>query len=477
MLVDLSSIIHPIYHMSASEPDPDHCSQATVNRVHALATGCERVAVCCDAGRSFRHDVDPTYKANRPERDEVLTHQIKLAVEHLEADGFPVWRVPGFEADDLIASAAKKALARDADVVIVTADKDLAQLVGERVRIKSVRDGALIDAKGVIEKFGVRPDQMRDYLTIVGDSSDNIKGIDGLGPKRAQALLAKYQSLDALYAQLDEGTANGLTPGILQAVKDFRPKLETTRKLIDLRTDAEVPFEELLQPRPAAPAPPVVESAKEPEGPKPEPRPQPELVSRSNRQASSMAVAVAEPDVLAPAPVEWELQLDPRSLREAKQLAIDMFQSRMFSAYGTPQAVLSTIMVGRELGLPAMGSLRTIHNIEGKHGLSASLMVGLVLKSGLAEYFEPISFSDKEATFETHRKGARNPVRLTHTIEMAQTAGKVKADSGWAKNPTDMLVARAQARLARMVYPDLLAGLYTPEELAEMRAEARGAAA
>jgi hypothetical protein len=139
--------------------------------------------------------------------------------------------------------------------------------------------------------------------------------------------------------------------------------------------------------------------------------------------------------------------------------------------------VLSTVMVGRELGLPAMASLRSVHNIEGKHCLSASLMVALVLRSGMAEYFEPISFSDKEATYETKRKGARNPVRLTHTIEMGiQAWPKEKTDwekrfaaSGWGRNPTDLLVARATARLARMVYPDLLAGLYTPEELAEVR--------
>jgi len=181
--------------------------------------------------------------------------------------------------------------------------------------------------------------------------------------------------------------------------------------------------------------------------------------------------------VLAPPPSEWERQLDPRSMREARLLAGDMYASRMFSAYGTPQAVLSTMMVGRELGLPAMAALRTIHNIEGKHALAAALMVALVLKSGLAEYFEVISFNETEATFETHRKGARKPVRLQHTIEMAERAGLVKPNSNWLKIPTDMLVARAQSRLCRMVYPDLLAGLYTPDELGEIRLVATTVAA
>lgn len=167
-------------------------------------------------------------------------------------------------------------------------------------------------------------------------------------------------------------------------------------------------------------------------------------------------------------------------MTDAMALAQRMYDSRLFSAYGTPQAVLSSVMLGRELGIPAMSSLRTIHIIEGKQSLSAGLMVALVLKSGLSEYFEPVEFSPLLATFETKRKGARNPVRLTHTLEMGREAWpKKKVDwldafmaSGWGRNPTDMLVARAQARLARMVYPDLLAGLYTPEELEDLKVAA-----
>ena len=171
------------------------------------------------------------------------------------------------------------------------------------------------------------------------------------------------------------------------------------------------------------------------------------------------------------APAVYERQLDPRSLKEARMLAQDMFSSRLFSAYGNAPAVLSTVMLGRELGLPAMAALRGVHIIEGKHALSAQMMVALVLKSGMAEYFEPIAFDDKQATFETKRKGARKSVKLTHTIEMAQTAGLLKPNSNWLKIPTDMLVARAQSRLCRLVYPDICIGLYTPDELKDIRAE------
>ena len=494
VLIDLSSIAYPIWHMSQSEPDPNATSTKTVARIRALTTGKPHAAICCDSGKSFRVELAPSYKANRPEQDGTLRHQVTLACEQLAADGFPVWSVKGFEADDLVASGVAKALAADAAVLIVTADKDLLQLVGERVRAMSVRDGSVIDADGVLAKMGVRPDQMRDYLTLVGDSSDNIAGVKGIGPKRAVDLLAKFQTLDALYEQLEAkgGASIGLPPAMSHELRAFKASgaFQTARALVTLRTDVDLPFDEIDRDRVPKETETFGEFDVEDEDANIEPeaaeaRPGPTLVPNApdteQAQPAETALAVRQPGqpgaIETPSPAEWERQLDPLSMKDARILAKDMHDSRMFSAYGTPQGVLSTVMVGRELGLPAMASLRSIHNIEGKHSLSASLMVAIVIKSGLAEYFEPISFSDTEATYETKRKGARKPVRLTHTIEMARQAWpKTKADwekaflaSGWGRNPTDMLVARSSSRLARLVYPDLLSSLYTPEELAELR--------
>lgn len=490
VLIDLSSIAYPIWMMSASQPDPNHCCTQIVARIRALANNHPHAAICCDSGRSFRNEVSPAYKANRPERQEALHHQIRLAKEQLVADGFPVWSVRGFEADDLIATAVTRALAIEgASVLIISSDKDLLQLVGPRVRAMSARDGSSYGPDEVVAKFGVAPSQMRDYLTLVGDASDNVKGAKNIGQVKAAALLNTFETLDAVYKQINETAGakqNGIPPAVLASLREFEPHLETTRKLITLRTDVDLPFEEIAcerVPREALTfdtfgvddmddvAADVEQTPEEPTAPA---GPQP--VERPADPSTALAVRGDVAEVL-PAPDTWERGLDPRSMKEARILAKDMFDSRMFSAYGTPQGVLATVMVGRELGMPAMASLRSIHNIEGKHSLAASLMVALVLKSGMAEYFEPVSFSDTEATFETHRKGFRNPVRLTHTFEMAKQAWpKTKTDweksflaSGWGRNPTDMLVARATSRLARMVYPDLLAGLYTPEELLEIR--------
>ena len=471
VLIDLSSIAYPIWHTSQSEPDPNATSTKTVARIRALTTGKLHAAICCDSGRSFRAEIAPSYKANRPEQDGTLRHQIALACEQLAADGFPVWSVKGFEADDLVASGVARALAAaDTSVLIMTADKDLLQLVGERVRAMSVRDGSLIDADAVVVKMGVRPEQMRDYLTLVGDTSDNIAGVKGIGPKRAVDLLAKFTSLEALYEQLEAkgGASIGLPPAQSHELRAFKASgaFETARALVTLRTDVDLPFDEIDRER----VPKEAETfgdfdvdADDAEIDEPAAAPGPTLVTSqpaaASEPADETALTVRQPDAIdAPAPSEWERGLDPRSMKDARILAKDMHDSRMFSAYGTPQGVLSTVMVGRELGLPAMASLRSIHNIEGKHSLSASLMVAIVIKSGLADYFEPISFSDTEATYETKRKGSRNPVKLTHTIEMARQAWpKTKADweksflaSGWGRNPTDMLVARASSRLACM---------------------------
>jgi 5'-3' exonuclease len=472
LLVDLSSIAHPIWHVSQSEPDPNATSIRVVARVRALATAHPHAAVCVDTGRSFRREVDPTYKANRPESDATLQHQIALAVDTLKEDGFPVWAARGFEADDIIATATAQALERGHRVLIASADKDLLQLVGPSVCVKRPQDGAVVDEAGVLAKLGVTPRQVRDYLSLCGDSSDNIKGANGIGPKGASKLLALFGSIDAAYDAIDSGAAK-LPPATLLSLQEFRTRKDTVRTLVSLRPDVPITFEEVLAERVPKDVETFLVNEEEEEMADQEPtngdvhEAEFVLLPPTNGAASGSASGIV--------PVEFERQLEPRSFRDAQLLAKDMFQSRMFSAYGNPPAVLSAILVGRELGMPAMASLRSIHVVEGRHTLSAALMVALVLKSGLAEFFEPVEFDHLKATFVTKRKSARKEVQLTHTIEMAVQAGLVKPNSNWTKTPTDMLVARAQSRLARMVYPDLMAGLYSTEELAELGGE--GAAA
>lgn len=535
LLIDLSSIAHPIFVMSASEPDPNAASTKIVDRVRAMATQHPHAAICCDSGKSFRHDLDATYKANRPERDAAMHHQIALAREQLAADGFPVWMVKGYEADDLIATATAKALAIEGTrVLIATSDKDLLQLVGLRVNAKSMRgDGAIIDEKAVKAKFGIDPGQMRDYLSLVGDASDNIKGAKGIGEKRAVDILMLFGTLDACYEAIDKNEAK-LPTAILNSLIEFRERKDAVRKLITLCADVEIPFEEIAAERTPTDVAPLdadeeaVDNIPQPtaersgqdgtvsvdaaKGRVSDPRgnataadvgsasPQTSHVvmaahlagtngnghhngnGNGNGNGAGTALVVREPDVLAPPPSEWGKQLEPRSMREAQNLATAMFQAKLFNGYGSAPAVLSTIMAGRELGLQAVASLRGFHIVEGRHMLAADLIRGLVLKSGLADFFKCTERSATQATFSTHRKDDpdKTPTVLTYTLSEGRVAfgivpGITDKDlatkeaawtrSGWGRNPADMLVARAGAKLARLVYPEVSFGLYAPEEL------------
>ena len=478
VLIDLSSIAYPIWHMAQDDPNPNATSTRTVERIRALASGQQYVAICADMGKSFRAEIDSTYKANRKQEDRaVLQHQINTAIGTLVNDGFPVWGVPGFEADDLIATATSQAIPSGRPIVIVSADKDLLQLVNGQVSAKSLKDGSLLDADAVWTKFGVTPSQMGDYLALVGDASDNIIGAKGIGPKRAAELLAKFGTLDALYEKLDHGATTdlGLTPAIATALKDFQPRYPTVRSLIALRTDAPIPFETIYAPRVPKDAatledtemsemPETVETPDTPETTGTPQPVQPKTNGNGNGHAET-AMTVHQPEVLRT--TAWEMELEPRNQRELRVLAEDMFKSRLFSAYGTPHAVLSTIMAGRELGMQSMASLRAFHLIDNKPTLPADLIRALVIKSGKAKYFRCTERTATRATFETQR-GDDPPISLTFTIEEGRQAWskdeKAWLASGWGRNPADLLVARSSSKLARLVYSDVVHGLYSSEE-------------
>ena len=514
ILIDLSSIAHQLFHVTANDPNPDATSIKTVERVRALASGQPHVAVCMDGPPYFRKDIDPAYKAQRDkENNAVIAHQIALAADALRADGFPVWQVTGFEADDLLATATTLALSSiidppivDTRVTVCSSDKDLLQLVSDRVTFKSLTTGNDLDEAAVVAKFGVRPSQMRDYLTLVGDTSDNVQGCKGVGAKKAAELLGKCGNLEGIYGLLNaHGTQ--FTPALATNLREFEPRMPTVRALVTLRTDVPLPFEEVFRERVAAdvasfggeepmadetlkwptersitdaeagdiikgaarglsdPAPPFPFA---PIDPMQQMAKAAEVVKESPFRVPPMQPMPAEPQGLVPAPLPFERQLEPVSLQGAKQLAADLFASRLFSAYGNAPAVLSTILAGRELGLQSMAALRSFHIIEGKPTLAADLIRALVIKSPSCEYFRCTERTAEKATFVTKRRGDPE-IALTFTVAEGRAAwpkdDAAFAKSGWGRNPADMCVARASAKLARLVYPDVVHGFYAPEEV------------
>src|SRR5229473_3218539 len=187
-----------------------------------------------------------------------------------------------------------------------------------------------------------------------------------------------------------------------------------------------------------------------------------EPMSDNGRGSTALAVQT-EPVVLAPRSETYE----PSSIQEALQLARVLVNSRLLPrAIQTPEAAFTIILAGKELGLTAMQSIRSMHVIEGKPTLSADLMVALVKRSPVCRYFRLIRSDDKVATYETVREGDPAPTTMSFTIEEAQRAQLTGKDN-WKKYPAAMLRARCGAALARAVYPELVMGVYDTDELEE----------
>jgi DNA polymerase-1 len=199
----------------------------------------EYLAVTFDSPeKTFRHERYEAYKANRPAPPDDLISQLGDIRELIRALGIPLVIMPGFEADDLIGTAARKFEA-DCQVFIVTPDKDMSQLVHDGVRIlkpgKKQNEFELVGSAEVAAQFGAPPEQFIDLLTLTGDTSDNIPGAKGIGPKTASSLLEKYGSLEGIYANLD-----ALTPKTRQSLEAFREMMPLVRELVTIRTDLDL---------------------------------------------------------------------------------------------------------------------------------------------------------------------------------------------------------------------------------------------
>ncbi len=207
VLVDGSSYLYRAYHalpqLTTASGEPTGAILGVLNMLYRLLDeyGPERVAVVFDApGKTFRDDLYTEYKANRPPMPDDLRAQIEPLHEAVKAMGLPLLRIADVEADDVIGTLASQAAEAGMETVISTSDKDMAQLVGEHVTLVNTMDSTTLDADGVKAKFGVPPERIVDYLTLIGDKSDNVPGVAGVGPKTAVKWLEEHGDLDGLIA-------------------------------------------------------------------------------------------------------------------------------------------------------------------------------------------------------------------------------------------------------------------------------------
>jgi DNA polymerase-1 len=196
----------------------------------------DHLACVFDAkGKTFRDEMYPEYKANRSAMPEDLVAQIEPIHELVKALGWPVLMVSGVEADDVIGTLARQATEAGWDTIISTGDKDLAQLVNPSVSLINTMTDEKLDVAGVTQKFGVPPERIVDYLTIVGDAVDNVPGVPKAGPKTANKWLAEYGDLDQLMARADE--IKGVVGDNLRA---SLPWLLRARELLTVKLDCDL---------------------------------------------------------------------------------------------------------------------------------------------------------------------------------------------------------------------------------------------
>ena len=243
VLIDGSSYLYRAFHalppLTNAHGEPTGALFGVVNMLRStLKSRPDYLAFVADApGATFRDALYDQYKANRPPMPDDLRSQVQPMLAIVGALGFPILCVPGVEADDVIGTLAVQAQALGIEVLISTGDKDLAQLVSSHVTLINTMSNTITDSAGVMEKFGVRPEQIIDFLALTGDSIDNVPGVPKCGPKTAAKWLAEYATLDGVMQNADK-----IGGKIGESLRAALPQLPLSRELVTIKLDVPLEF-------------------------------------------------------------------------------------------------------------------------------------------------------------------------------------------------------------------------------------------
>ena len=244
LLVDGSSYLYRAFHalpdLRNAAGEPTNAIKGVLAMLRKLQKdyAADYIACVFDAkGKTFRDELYPAYKEHRPPMPDDLRCQIEPLHELIRADGWPLVVIDGVEADDVIGTLVVEATRHNVRSIVSTGDKDMAQLVNDHVTLVNTMSEETLDIPGVNAKFGVPPERIVDYLTLIGDSVDNVPGVAKVGPKTAVKWLAEFGSLDNLVAHAD--TVKGVVGENLRAARDWLPQ---ARVLITIKTDVALPF-------------------------------------------------------------------------------------------------------------------------------------------------------------------------------------------------------------------------------------------
>jgi len=247
VLVDGSSYLYRAFHampaLTNSKGEPTGAVYGVTNMLRRLLNDYDpaHVAVVFDAkGKTFRDDLYPEYKANRPPMPDDLRRQIEPIHAIVRAMGFPLLCIEGVEADDVIGTLAKQAEEQGMKVIVSTGDKDMAQLVNEHVSLVNTMTETKMDPDGVVEKFGIPPERIIDYLALIGDTVDNVPGVPKVGPKTAVKWLEKYGSLESIIEHADEFKGK-----VGEYLRDSLQQLPLSQELVTIKCDVEMALKPL----------------------------------------------------------------------------------------------------------------------------------------------------------------------------------------------------------------------------------------
>ncbi|WP_300321593.1 DNA polymerase I [Idiomarina sp.] len=251
ILVDGSSYLfrafHAPPHLTNSNGEPTGAIYGVVNMLRSLLKKYQpsHMAVVFDAkGKTFRSDIYEEYKAHRPPMPDDLRSQIEPLHNIVKAMGLPLLCIDGVEADDVIGTLAQQAGDQGRFTLISTGDKDMAQLVNDHVMLINTMTDTLLDSDGVEKKFGVKPEQIIDYLALMGDSSDNIPGLPKVGEKTAQAMLQGIPSIDKIYEDVEAVTSLSFrgAKSMPDKLREYKDQLLMSRELATIKLDVELPM-------------------------------------------------------------------------------------------------------------------------------------------------------------------------------------------------------------------------------------------
>ena len=244
ILVDGSSFLFRAYHaippLTNPQGEPTNAIYGVSNMLRKLIADYQSdyITVVFDApGKTFRNDLYDQYKAHRPPMPDDLRVQIEPLHQLIRAMGLPLIMEPDVEADDVLGALAQHAAGHGFSVIISTGDKDMAQLVNDQIILENTMSNVRMDIQGVIDKFGVKPEQIVDYLALMGDSSDNIPGVPKVGPKTAAKWLEEYQTLENLIAHADK-----ITGKIGENLRASLEQLPLAKQLTTIKCDLDLPY-------------------------------------------------------------------------------------------------------------------------------------------------------------------------------------------------------------------------------------------